>query len=319
MFTVCDISALARWGEQGLAQRLEVVDATQVPWTLASAGEVTPEALRRARLEATRERPLHVLVDCRERRLRVPHLVCHVCAGPLPEGSLYRLSDEALLVSPSLCLRQLSARASLTFAAAAGFEICGEYGCSPHAENGFYQRAPLCSVAELRSRIEKDGGYGAGKALQALDYVVAGARSPMEAALVLLFVLPQEVGGCGLPLPEVNLRIEISPQLQAALGKAYLVADICWPAWRIILEYDSALFHDGARETAYTRSRNEGLADEGWMVRSVSAGLLADDALRRNLVEKVMARAGRELPGSWAYDALQHDLVQRLLSRKRAL
>lgn len=313
MITVCDISALARWGDPQLAQDPGEAAPPRVPWTLGSLEELTQEVLRRARIEATPERPLHVLVDRPEHRIRSSRVCCHVWSTPLSAGALVRLTQDVLIATPWFCLQQMAARKSVAAIAKIASELCGCYACSPRAESGYHVRPPLETVASLTSRFSAEHGYGANRVRQALAYAVEGARSPMESALALLFSLPVEEGGCGLPVPEMNLRIEISPGLQVALGKSYLVADVCWPDLRTILEYDSDLFHEGRHEKALTRARNEGLADEGWMVRSVTASLLLDDGLRRNLVQKVAGRAGVELPEGWAYDCLQHDLVRELL------
>ena len=49
------------------------------------------------------------------------------------------------------------------------------------------------------------------------------------------------------------------------------------------------------------------------MVRSVTAGMLANDAMRRHLVSKVTERFGIKLPNDPEFDRRQHDLIQELL------
>ena len=62
MIAITDISALARWAEPGLAHRLGGPAGIVRDWS-TSLGDVRDEAiLRAARIEATPERPLHVLV-----------------------------------------------------------------------------------------------------------------------------------------------------------------------------------------------------------------------------------------------------------------
>ncbi|MDO4428091.1 MAG: hypothetical protein Q4B91_01070 [Atopobiaceae bacterium] len=91
------------------------------------------------------------------------------------------------------------------------------------------------------------------------------------------------------------------------------MVDLCWEEQRIVLEYDSYLWHSSARAVDSDSTRNEGLRDQGWMVRSITAGMLANDAMRRHLVSQVMQRFGRALPNDERFDRLQHDLVQTLL------
>lgn len=313
MITVDDISALSRWADPALATRIAPVEKPV-------RGSTSPESvrdqsvLRAARLEATSERPLHVLVPSAGERIRCQGVIPHVWSTQLPDHALYQLTPEVFLASPQFCLQGISARNNLIKAVVTAMEICGNYGRTPHANEGFYRRPPLARLSELRAHFDHNHGYGAKKARRAVRHAVEGSRSPMETVVILLFTLPVEMGGCGLPAPEVNVRIEIPPDLQAALGKPYVVVDLCWRGVRIILEYDSYLWHSTGVAVDSDSTRNEGLRDLGWMVRSVTAGMLTNDRMRRHLVAKVMERFGRKLPATPQFDQLQHDLIQELLS-----
>lgn len=316
MITLCDISALARWGEAGLLERLggPCDPPAGGAWSLPSASSLSELDLRGSRIEATAERPLHVLVSSAGGRIRSKRLRCHVWSTDLPEGALYQLSDEILIASPRFCLQQMAARSSLACTAAVGMEVCGRYARSPRAPGGFHKRPPLTTPGELIEHFATNHGYGARRVREALPFVVDGSRSPMETVVVLLFTLPVEFGGCGLPRPALNCRVEIPTSLQAALGKPYLTVDLCWAEWGIILEYDSYLWHRSKAKIDDDSARNEGLRDCGWMVRSVTAGMLANDAVLDELVRKVMERAGRQVPDDDEFRLRQHALVRELLA-----
>lgn len=315
MVTVCDISALARWGEAGLADRLG--QPCDLPageaWSLASAAELSKLDLRAARLEATPDRPLHVLVSSEEHRIRTPSVRSHIWSTPLPDNALWRLTDEVLLASPRFCLQQMAPRSSDSRIAKIATEICGAYARSPRASHGFYGRPPLDTPELLRDHFCKNHGYGAKRARRALCWVVAGSRSPMETVVVLLFTLPVEMGGCGMPAPRLNFRLEIPRSLQIAIGRPYVVVDLCWEQWGIILEYDSYKFHSDPASVDSDSARNEGLRDLGWMVRSVTAGMLTNDFMLDELVRKVTARAGVSVPDDEAYLRKRHALVRELM------
>lgn len=283
-------------------------------WSLPSAASLSECDLAGARIEATLERPLHVLVSSPERRVRSGCIRCHVWSTALPEGALYRLTDQILLASPRFCLQQMAAGSGLAHGAAVGMEICGSYARSPRAQGGFRARPPLEKAAQLVEHFAGSHGYGARRAREALEFVVEGSRSPMETAVALLFTLPVELGGCGLPRPALNFRVEISSALRSALGKPYLVVDLCWPEWGIILEYQSYLWHRSKGKVDDDSAREEGLRDMGWMVRSVTAGMLLNDAVLGELVRKVMDRAGRRAPLGDLFVQRQHVLVRELLS-----
>lgn len=316
MLTVTDISARARWAEPGLIDRLgePVTDLEAVEWSSASACALNDAVLRAARLEATPERPLHVLVSRADRRIHSSRIISHVWSTPLPDKALYRLTPAVLLASPSFCLQTVAAGNSTVHAVVSAMEICGSYGRSPRAPHGFYHRAPLATPVELEAHFEQNHGYGARRVREALRHVMAGSRSPMETVVVLLFTLPVELGGCALPTPALNVRLEIPPDLQRAIMKPYVVVDLCWHDQRIILEYDSYLWHSSAPAVDSDSTRNEGLRDQGWMVRSVTAGMLANDNMRRHLVARVTERFGVRLPADQGFEALQHDLVEELLA-----
>lgn len=314
MITVDDISALARWSEPGLANRPLLTSEPPSDWS-TSAGDLRNDSvLRAAGLVASPEFPLHVLVSSPGERMRLPGVCPHVWSAPLPKGALVSLTPRVFLASPSFCLQNIAARGNEIRATVAAMEICGGYGRAPGTLGGTCMRRPLQELDDLRDHFEHEHGYGARRARQALAHVVPGSRSPMETVVVLLFTLPVSLGGCGLPAPALNVRLEIPPDLQAALGKPYVVVDLCWFDQRIILEYDSYIWHSSARAVDSDSTRNEGLRDLGWMVRSVTAGMLANDAMRRQLVSKVMERFSMLLPPGEAFDRLQGDLVRTLLS-----
>ena len=313
MITVCDISALSRWAEKDLARRLGPPLEQPEGWSLPCASSLDEAILRAARLEATPVRPLHILVCAEDRRIRTPVLRNHIWSTPLPAGALYQLTPEVLLASPRFCLQQMAPRSSLARTASIATEICGTYARSPRSPEGFFRRAPLDTACDLRAYFDATRGYGAGRVREALPYVVDGSRSPMETVLVLALVLPVELGGCGLPLPTLNQRIEIPPELRLALGKPYVTVDICWPGTRTILEYDSYRWHTVPRALDSDASRSEGLRDLGWMVRSVTDGLLEDDAALRLLTDRVAARFGRSLPHDDDFILLRRSLVNELM------
>lgn len=311
-------SALTRWGEKDLGTRLGEPLPAQPGWRLPRIRSLDEGTLRRAGLEARPERPLHVLARNQMERVRSDCVVPHVWSGPLPDGAFYQLAPGVLLCSPSFCLRQLCSRVSPARAAATVMEACGGYALSAAVPQGFLGRPPLVGLEELRSQFRGERGYGTNRVREAIELALPGSRSPMETVVALFFSLPPELGGCGLPQPQVNVRVEIPADLQMALGKPYLVVDMCWPDQRIVLEYDSYTWHLVPRAFDGTQSRNEGLRDEGWMVRTVTSGILRDPGLRQLLVCRVLARFGLSDPDDGAYLIRRELLVRDLLSIRGA-
>ncbi len=74
---------------------------------------------------------------------------------------------------------------------------------------------------------------------RAAPWILDNAASPREAALALLMTLPQPSRRLSLARPRLNHSIELTGAARPLSRKEYYVADVCWPAQRLILEYDS--------------------------------------------------------------------------------
>ena len=151
MLTICDRSALARWGERGLSERLGDPCEDPGEWSLPTRCGLNREELRAVRMRATPERPLHVLVSSRSGRVRLRDVVSHVWSTPLPTGALYQLSSGIYLASPEFCLQQMAPRRGVASVAALCMEVCGAYARSPWVGDGFRGRPPLSDPERLRT------------------------------------------------------------------------------------------------------------------------------------------------------------------------
>jgi hypothetical protein len=90
----------------------------------------------------------------------------------------------------------------------------------------------LTTVDQLRTSVQTWPGLGRKAARRAADLVRKGVDSPMETRLRLLLVL------AGLPEPTVNLI------LRADDGSWVLRFDLCYQAYRLIVEYDGRQHSD---------------------------------------------------------------------------
>ena len=74
---------------------------------------------------------------------------------------------------------------------------------------------------------------------RAAPWILNNAASPREAALALLMTHPNHLGGYHFARPTLNYSIELTSLARPLSRKEYYVADVCWPAQRLVLEYDS--------------------------------------------------------------------------------
>lgn len=298
MLTIANISALRAYSEEGFLSRLEgPLAAGSVDWALGSAFDLRHIDIAALGLAATREDPLHILVDEKYDRVRSGRLKSHVWSTPVPPGSLFRLSDEVLVSSPGFCVLQLAARRSTAVLTAACMELCGGYGRDPGCERGFRDRAPVARPSELKAYLDgAAGAYGSAKAREAARLCLAGSRSPMETVLALILLLPAQMGGAGFP-PEacLNYRID-APWGSFQTGRRYYLADLCWPEQRVICEYNGLDYH--ADRASYGRdvTRNEELRDLGWDVHVATAATFSSLQVREGFLARVAESLGIDAP-----------------------
>ena len=149
-------------------------------------------------------------------------------------------------------------------------------------------------------------GRNARRARRAASLVRAGVDSPMETRLRLLIVL------AGLPEPQVNMIVRI------ASGKWRWRFDLCYPEYKLIIEYDGRQHAYHAEQWSHDLERREWLDQEGWrMLVVISEGIYGDPlrtlhrvkAARRN--EELASRSHSSRSGgatSWSAPRLHADV-----------
>lgn len=215
------------------------------------------------------ERPYHVLVADAASRGKSQLVRSHVCAAAYPPGSFRRLTHDLYVSSPELCFLQLAPSLSFGRLALLGMELCGGYALDADDSEGFRRREPLSTAAALRRVSQRFSGVkGAKPARLAARFLVDGALSPMEAAVVLLLCAPTSRGGYGLAPPVLNAEVRLTRSSARWPGSRF--CDLYWPARRLAIEYDSNRFHVGADRIARDASRRAQLAREGITVLTLT-------------------------------------------------
>ena len=129
-----------------------------------------------------------------------------------------------------------------------------------------------CSVADLVTELEAAPRAGTAVINKALDDVRAGCRSAPECDLRDL------VRSCrGLPEPRWNLPLP---------GQMGIIPDACWPEAKLVVEVDSAEWHQFGPAPEATARRHAMYASLGWRIFPVSPYRLRHDAaqVRRELL-----------------------------------
>lgn len=235
----------------------------------------------KAALEISRELdvvegPVHLLVDTPEKRRTNSHLVAHLCARTLPDGSFCSIEDGVCVASPALTFVEMSKQMPLIDLIEYGYELCGTYSIDQSEDAGFIQgRALTTSEHVARFAAAAVEISGAKRARQAAGHLVDGSASPMETTLSMNLTLPSILDGYQLCNPLLNHRLDISEFSGGAMGRESLVCDLYWPSAKLDVEYDSDMFHLGERQRGLDSSRALVLDQLGVKVISVTRSQMA--------------------------------------------
>jgi hypothetical protein len=142
-------------------------------------------------------------------------------------------------------------------------------------------------------------GRNARRARRAASLVRAGVDSPMETRVRLLIVL------AGLPEPQVNMIVRI------ANGKWRWRFDLCYPEYKLIIEYDGRQHAYDAEQWSNDLERREGLDQEGWRILIViSEGIYGDPLRTLHRVRTALEERGARVPKSFKQEWTRHFMVR---------
>ncbi len=190
----------------------------------------------------------------------------HVCTGLIPETMKCSI-EGTRVVSPELLFLQLSNVLDDLKLILLGICIC--------AEDGNVRRKALSTKQRMKKMIEALSGIaGRRKAVRALKYVEDACCSPMEALLYMSLCLPYSLGGFGFKGATFNYEIKLTAENSNAIGKLSVFADIYFKQSRIVVEYNSKMFHDDPRSRRKDSERVAALNRQNYTVFSISSDQL---------------------------------------------
>lgn len=223
---------------------------------------------------------LHVIVDDAAKVHRLKGIRC-ICTRLKPAaGGLLKVTgcDGVFVLTPAQHYVVRARDLDFVGCCLLAMELCGSYLLRPDLPQGFQTMPkPLSSTPALARQIGRNRGMpGTAQALRALFHACDGSASPMESALVLLLVLPASVGGYGLPLPQLNPKVDITTASSRLLdGVRSVRPDVLWPDAKVGLEYDSRSFHT-QNNADHDRARRTALQTAGIEPISITPQLVSD-------------------------------------------
>ena len=211
-------------------------------------------------------------------------------------------------------LRQWENNARLVGAAQVLCDFAGTYRYVPGTGGIRYETKPLLSRDSFSTYLASvEARKGAGRARRVAELAFDGAASPMETMLALMLTLPVELGGFGLPRPQLNREIPVDPSLRELVSQEALFADLSWPDARVAVEYYGWEEHFGAgpQKVGRDAARANSLVSLGWTVLHVTYEQVKTLAGMTLLARQVAHALGVELAEP---DDLQRVWRSRLLA-----
>jgi uncharacterized protein DUF559 len=142
-------------------------------------------------------------------------------------------------------------------------------------------------------------GRNARRARRAALLIRAGGDSPMETRIRLLVVL------AGLPEPQVNFIVCV------AGGKWRWRFDLCYPEYKLIIEYDGRQHAFDAEQWGHDLDRREWLDQDGWrIVIVVSDGIYANPLRTLQRVRAALEDRGARVPKSFKQEWTRHFMIR---------
>lgn len=280
--------------------------------TRLSRCDESPEDIRRAcEPFHSASDPIHIA--CPNKR-KAAGIASHAVSNlPVP-GSFFRLGDAAFVASPEFALMQVIGKASPIKAVSLIYRASGTYALDEGNPRGFLDRAPLTTVRKLRDFAQAAKGQpGAAALAKAAARASDGSASPRETQTAMLLTLPCRMGGFGLPLAEVNKRIQLDRAQQRIVGKMFLKVDLYWSRPHIALEYDSDEFHSAYQDISRDSRRRNMLESMGIGVVTMTNDELKSPASCELIAKRLSKKMGRQMQIRVA------DHVQKQLALRREL
>ena len=144
-------------------------------------------------------------------------------------------------------------------------------------------------------------GRNARRARRAASLIRAGVDSPMETRIRLLVVL------AGLPEPQVNFIVCV------AGGKWRWRFDLCYPEYKLIIEYDGRqhLPLYAERQRGHDLDRREWLDQDGWRILIVvSDGIYANPLRTWQRVRAALEDRGARVPKSFKQEWTRRCMIR---------
>lgn len=259
-------------------------------------------------------REIHLIGTEGQRRKGYGPSVVHTMSE-IPHNSLLLVDDGVCIASPELVFLQLARTAEPLDLIQVGFELCGIYPHPGQVFTAFDERKPFMTKSSCeRFLLRRKRACKVTAARAAIKHVVNRSASLMETASAMILGLPYKLGGLGFPEFVMNEKIPVPARMRHELGRVECYGDIMWPDKRVILEYDSNLYHSGAQRIASDSSRRNALSRMGYRVVTLTGNQIYDAQEFLRTAKTLGNLLGHRIqPKVEAFDVRHHSLRYSVL------
>ena len=162
-----------------------------------------------------------------------------------------------------------------------------------------YGMQPIVTPERMVTYLVEMGSVrGIERAREVTGLAFAGAASPMEAFLALMLSLPCDMGGFGLPRPQMNYEVHVLPELRELSSQEAMFVDLGWPEPKVAVEFYGweEHFGSGHLKVASDAARANSLTSLGWTVLHVTYEQVKTVAGMTLLARQVASALGVSLP-----------------------
>lgn len=242
-------------------------------------------------------RKTEVLVLDRKDRLKRKNFQIHLCKLKLPRWVLTEINKKPVVAAEFMFV-QLANELDRHQLIMLGHLLCS----TPKGKKA------ITTKKQLIMRIKSLKGFrGYENAMVAAKYVEDACRSPLEAICHMLFSLPNYLGGLALGDAEFNKKIDFRPDVAAALGQPWCLADLFFRKYRLIIEYDSFANHNTAFQFGKDAERATALRRHAYYVINVVTSQIYKPLAFEQLVRHIasLTRKGFRIRTSKYYESLE--------------
>lgn len=232
----------------------------------------------------------------------------HTCKHEFAPGSLVPLSSEVYCLNAPCLFLMLGRELDVVNTIRLGLRLCATY--SKYGTQIDYSVPSATNVDMMLRYLDTCSHvYGVKHARRCAHYLADNIHSVAEEMLYLQLCLPKLLGGYALHGAIPNMPITLSRHNRFCTER---FGDLCWPEYRICVEYDSTEYHGTYDDLPRDSIRRAEIMSHGFTVITITAKQLYNVELFRSVATLILNHAHKRFRYTPEFYQRQMDLRQAL-------